>query len=157
MAKAIQFLMPICVLLATSCIDKQDTELEKPTIQLVSPLPCDTLYFGEVFQFTAQLSDNVGLGNISMDVHHNFGHHDHGAHEPCSKDAKKDPVLPYLENWIFSLNKSNHSIVFDTLLKLPVNKGKGGLYDMGDYHFHIYLTDSEGYQVFTTLDVKILN
>ncbi|MBN1187134.1 MAG: DUF4625 domain-containing protein [Bacteroidales bacterium] len=151
------FYMFLLLLAVTACIEEKNTEDEQPVVELLSPMPCDTLYFGESFHYTAKITDNTGLGNISMDMHNNFGHHSHGAHESCSMDAVKEAVNPYSANWIFSLPEDKKEYVFDTLLTLPEMKNDTTLYDFGDYHFHIYVTDNDGYQVFTTLDVKILN
>ncbi|MBN2485639.1 MAG: DUF4625 domain-containing protein [Bacteroidales bacterium] len=140
-----------------ACIEEKDTEKEKPQIELLSPLPCDTLYFGETFHYTVRITDNTGLGNISMDLHNNFGHHNHGNHTSCSMDAAKEALYPYANAWIFSLPEKEKDFVFDTLITLPAAKNDSVLYDYGDYHFHIYVTDNDGYQVFTSLDVKILN
>jgi len=138
------------------CIEQKDTEAERPVVELLSPLPCDTLMFGEDFRYTVRITDNTGLGNISMDMHNNFGHHSHGDHETCIMDPAKDPVDPYTNSWIFSLPEEKLEYVFDTLLHLPALKDENTQWDRGDYHFHIYVTDNDGYQVFTTLDVKVL-
>lgn len=141
----------------SACIEEKDTEDEQPVVELISPIPCDTLYFGESFHYTVKITDNTGLGNISMDLHNNFGHHNHGSHASCSMDAAKDAVNPYANSWIFTLPENEKEYVFDTLLTLPGMKNDTTFYDFGDYHFHIYITDNDGYQVFTSLDVKVLN
>ncbi|HBH49119.1 MAG TPA: hypothetical protein DDX98_10785 [Bacteroidales bacterium] len=140
-----------------ACIEEKDTDLEKPVLELLAPMPCDTLFFGDSFHFTAKITDNTGLGNISMDMHNNFGHHNHGSHASCNMDAPKDAVHPFANNWIFALPESEKEFVFDTLITLPDRKNDSVLFDPGDYHFHIYVTDNDGYQVFTSLDVKVLN
>ena len=152
-------IVPLILLLfiLNGCIEQKDTLTEQPKIELLSPSPCDTLYFGESFHYTARITDNTGLGNISMDVHHNFGHHNHGEHESCPMDAVKDPVDPFAESWIYSLPTEKTEYVFDTIINLPAQKNASTVYDPGDYHFHIYVTDNDGYQSFSTLDVKILN
>jgi hypothetical protein len=147
----------LLVFATNACIDQKDTEMEQPVIELISPLPCDTLYFGEKFHYTVKITDNTGLGNISMDLHNNFGHHNHGAHEGCNWDVAKDAVNPYANSWIFGLPEEKMEFTFDTLLALPAMKNDTTLFDFGDYHFHIYVTDNDGYQIFTSLDVKVLN
>lgn len=139
-----------------SCIDPKNTEEEQPVAEIMSPLPCDTLYFGEPFTFRVSLKDNTGLGNISFDVHNNFGHHNHGAHESCVFDPAKQAVDPFTESWIYSLPEEENEYVFEQTIQIPAQKTGSGPYDIGDYHFHIYITDNEGYQVFTTRDVKML-
>jgi hypothetical protein len=92
-----------------------------------------------------------------MDLHNNFGHHSHAAHVACNMDAPKDAVHPYSNNWIFSLPTNKKEYIFDTLIYLPDAKNDSVLFDSGDYHFHIYVTDNDGYQVFTSLNVKVAN
>jgi len=139
-----------------SCIDKKNTEEEKPVIEILAPAPCDTLHFGSSFLFSIKVTDNSGLGNVSMDLHNNFGHHNHGDHETCVMDAVKKPINPHENNWFFSLPSDSVSYVFDTLLTLPRMKNDTTQFDTGDYHFHIYATDQDGYQSFTSLDNKLL-
>lgn len=147
----------VLVILASACIEEKDTEMEQPVLELLSPAPCDTLYFGESFNYRVKITDNTGLGNISMDLHHNFGHHSHGSHESCNMDAQKDAIHPYSNNWIFSLPENRKEYILDTLIMLPEMKNDTTFYDFGDYHFHIYATDNDGYQAFTSLDVKLFN
>lgn len=154
--KAIIYIALIAILFA-SCIEETDTETEQPTIELLSPLPCDTLRFGSTFNYRVKITDNTGLGNISMDLHHNFGHHSHGTHESCSMYPVKEPVNPYSNGWEFGLPAEQKEYIFDTLITLPAMKNDSTLFDIGDYHFHIYVTDNDGYLTFTTLDMKILN
>lgn len=145
------------LLLAFSgCIKKEDTVIEQPSVELISPFPCDTLYFGDTFTFEVTVTDNTGLGNICMDMHNNFGHHDHGSHETCIMDPIKDAVNPFTDSWIFGLPEEKTEYTFTTQIELPEFDSDSGNFDTGDYHFHIYITDNVGYQTFTTLDVKVL-
>jgi len=139
-----------CLTLVSSCI-KKDNE-DKPVITLLSPAPCDTLYFGEAFNFSIKVSDADGLGNVKMDLHNNFGHHQHGDHQPCELDAAKTPVKPYFNEWIYSMPENKKEHTHEAQIILTADN-----YDTGDYHFHIYATDNIGYQSFTTLSVKVLN
>lgn len=150
------FSILLCCFIFSACIEKKDTLAEQPKVELLLPMPCDTLIFGSSFLFTIKVTDNSGLGNVSMDLHHNFGHHNHGNHKACIMDAPKAAVHPYSNSWIFALPKNKKECVFDTLINLPYQKNDSTFYDSGDYHFHVYVTDNEGYQVFTTLDVKVL-
>jgi hypothetical protein len=158
-----KFLLPSLLFLLSipmafwSCIEPKDSEMEKPSLALIHPNPCDTLFQGDSCLFQMELKDNTGLGYLSMDIHHNFGHHDHGAHESCALDPVKEPLNPFLDNWIFELPETETEFLFETWLFFPETDGGQTSYDQGDYHFHIYVTDNEGYQLFTTMDVKLLN
>jgi len=121
-------------------------------IKLLSPVPCDTLYYGETFVFQINVNDADGLGNVKMDLHNNFGHHQHGDHAPCALDEPKTPIKPYFNEWIFSLPDNKNEFTLNEQIFLSNDN-----YDIKDYHFHIYATDKFGYQSFTTLTVKILN
>lgn len=147
----------IFAVVLSSCIEETDTEIEQPVIELLSPRPCDTLRFGDSFNYRVSIIDNTGLGDISMDLHHNFGHHNHGSHESCEMDEIKEAVNPFSGSWIFSLPEEKKEHIFDTMIDLPAMKDENTPFDFGDYHFHIYVTDNDGYQIFTTLDVKILH
>jgi len=150
-----EIILIITIFLLFSCIEKKDTDIEKPNVSIQLPAPCDTLYFGESFRFKIKIDDNTGLGNINMDLHHNFGHHNHGSHASCNMDPAKDAINPYTNNWQFSLPGNQLSYILDTLIQLPLKKDSANYFDTGDYHFHMYITDNEGYQAFTTMDVKI--
>jgi len=144
------FVIVAVVFLCCACVKKDHGD--KPVIELLSPVPCDTLFFGEPFTYKVKVSDLDGLGNIKMDIHHNFGHHQHGDHAPCALDSPKTAIHPYFEEWIFNLPEKETEYIFETQITVPDQS-----YDTGDYHFHIYVTDNAGYQTFTTLSVKVLN
>ncbi len=150
------FVILFLSVLVLSCVDKTDTEDEQPDIEFVLPVACDTIYFGKSCRFVFNFSDNSGLGNLSMDVHNNFGHHDHGDHETCNMDAVKDAVNPYINSWIFSLPADASTYTLDTIIEISGYDSDSLEYDTGDYHFHIYVTDADGYLTFTTMDVKML-
>lgn len=135
------------------CIKEKETIIEQPLVEVIAPAPCDTIRFGETFRFLVKVTDNTGLGNIKMDVHNNFGHHLHGDHEICNMDEPKDALNPYFDEWILELPTQNPEYTLDTLLYISDTSN----FDTGDYHFHMYITDNEGYQTYTTVDVKILN
>jgi hypothetical protein len=140
----------IITLVFLGCIKNDGDNQDKPEITLLSPAPCDTIYFDVPFTFQIKISDKDGLGNIKMDIHHNFGHHQHSDHEPCNMDEPKTAVNPYFNEWIFALPSDEKDYIFQTEITFP-NDG----YDTGDYHFHIYVTDNIGYQSFTSLAIKL--
>lgn len=151
-------LVLIAGVLWQGCAKDNDTEAMQPGVEILSPMPCDTIYFDEPvtlrFRFTANSS--MGLGNLSMDVHNNFNHHSHGSHITCEMDPKKDPVNPYEDMWINPLPDDRSEYVFEKLITVPLMKNDSLMHDPGDYHFHIYVTNNDGYQTFTSLDFKLL-
>lgn len=147
------------LLLWTSCVDDNGTEEIFPEVEILSPLACDTIYFNQTVTYRIRISDKSGsgLGNIAMDIHNNFNHHTHGSHVTCSMDPKKNPQHPYEHAWIFSLPNDASEYILEEEIMIPGNKNDSTLHDYGDYHYHIYVTNNEGYQTFTTLDVKLLH
>ncbi|NBC84133.1 MAG: DUF4625 domain-containing protein [Bacteroidetes bacterium] len=156
MKMIIIFITGLIALMVTGCIEKADSDESKPDIQILSPQPCDTLYFGETFNYQVLIGDESGLGNMVIDIHHNFGHHSHGDHETCNMDPKKDEKDPFTNSWDFALPDDSIQFRLDTLLSFPLQLNDTTLYDTGDYHFHIYVSNNNGYQAFTSLDVKVL-
>ncbi len=143
----------MAVMLMIGCVDPVE-EGEALKAELLLPMACDTLYFDSTFHFSLRATSSYGLGKVSMDMHDNFGHHNHGAHETCNMDPVKDPINPFVNDWLFDLPNDSTDYILDTLISLP--QPDTGKYDTGDYHFHITITDMDGNSVFTTRDVKIL-
>ncbi len=140
------------------CVDEKDTEELQPVVKLLLPLPCDTIYFDEPFTFMLEIEDpgRSGLGNLSFDAHNNFNHHSHGSHISCPMGEQKDPVNPWSGVWIRNLPSDKTEYVFQKEITIPALDEEDNPHDYGDYHFHIYVTNQDGFQTFTTLDFKVL-
>ena len=156
--KGILIVITALPLIFAACAEDEDTVELQPTVELLAPEHCDTIWFDEPFTFKIHISDpgNNGLGALSFDTHHNFNHHTHGSHLPCDMDPEKDAVRPFEEVWIHDLPDDEIDYVFEQEITIPSAAGEDAYHDYGDYHFHIYVTNSQGYQTFTTLDYKLL-
>ncbi len=151
----------ILVLLISSCELGENTDREKPVIDLTMhdafPVNCDTLYFGESFDLKVRFSDNAGLGTFSIDIHHNFDHHSHTTEvTECELSPKKEPVHPiaFIEDYEIPQGLKEYV----TNIAIPLASGDGnGLYDEGDYHFFISLVDREGWSTQKGLSIKMLH
>lgn len=151
----------LTIVFLSSCEKEEPIDLEKPVIDLTSseafPIYCDTLYFGESFEFKSFFYDNAELGSYSIDIHHNFDHHSHSTEvTECSLSPIKEPVNPFrfIEDYAISegVNK------LETNRSIPIPSGNDtGLYDEGDYHFFISLTDKEGWSDQVGLSIKMLH
>lgn len=144
-----------------SCEKDKETDKEKPTIDLsipdAFPVSCDTLYFGEPFEFKALFSDNAELGSYSLDIHHDFDHHSHSTEvAECSLDPIKAPVNPYTFIEDYDIPDGQKEVETNLLISIPSNNGNG-LFDEGDYHFFISLTDKEGWSTQKGLNIKMLH
>lgn len=134
--------------------DKGEVDTEYPVIDVTAdnafPMQCSNVKRGESFTFRAQLSDNVQLGSVSIDIHHNFDHHTHSTEvESCTMDAVKTPVKPFLLIQSYPIPAGMKTYEVQQELTVPAD------IDPGDYHFMIRLTDKEGWQTIKGLSIKI--
>jgi len=154
-------LLVVLSILLNACQDdeKPMIDTEKPLIDLTIldafPTSCDTLYFDEPFIVKALLTDNVKLGAFNIDIHNNFDHHTHSTEfEQCTLGAVKTAENPYVYIQDYTLPVTNE---FTTNVSMTIPSSDGtDLYDEGDYHFQIRLTDKEGWSTMKGLNVKLL-
>ena len=151
----------VLLIFFNACEKDDKIDKEKPTIDLsiqdAFPVNCDTIYFGESFELKVLFSDNIALGSYSIDIHHNFDHHSHSTEvTECSLDPIKEPVNPFLfiEDYDIPEGKAD----YETAESIAISSGDGnGLFDEGDYHFFISLTDREGWSAQKGLSIKMLH
>ena len=149
------------LLMLNSCIEKEEIDKTEPEIDLTLsgafPQNCDTLYFGEAFPFKIRFTDNVELGSFSIDIHHNFDHHSHSTEvTECVLDPIKEPVNPFTMIEDYAIPEG--AKLYEPELPIVVPSGNGsGLYDEGDYHLFISLTDKEGWSAQMGLSIKMLH
>ncbi|MDQ1772994.1 DUF4625 domain-containing protein [Labilibaculum sp. A4] len=155
------FIPLFLLIIFNSCGKDEEIDKEKPIINLTAqnafPLSCDTLYFGESFDLKALFSDNVELGSFSIDIHNNFDHHSHSTEvAECNPDPIKTPVTPFL--YIEEYDIPTGQTEYQTNLSISIPSGdENGLFDEGDYHFFISLTDKEGWSKQKGLNIKMLH
>lgn len=142
-------------LLALSACKKATEEIdtEYPTIDVSGtafPQQCAVIKRGEKFIFKAKLSDNMELGSVSIDIHHNFDHHSHSTEvNECNLGALKLPIKPFLLIKDFPLPAGQRTHEVSQEVTVPADV------DPGDYHFLIRLTDKTGWQTLKGLSIKI--
>lgn len=148
-------LLFLTLLLALSACkkDSQEIDTEYPIIDLngtAFPQQCAVIKRGEKFIFRAKLSDNVELGSVSIDLHHNFDHHSHSTEvNECNLGMVKLPVKPFLLIKDFPLPAGHKTYEVAQEVTVPADV------DAGDYHFLIRLTDKTGWQTLKGLSIKI--
>ena len=114
------------------------------------PKQCSVVERGKSFTFRATFSDNVALGSVSVDVHHNFDHHSHSTEvSACEMDAVKPAVKPFLLIQDFPLAAGLTSHVLEKEIVVPADV------DPGDYHFLVRVTDKAGWQTIKGISIKI--
>ena len=133
--------------------DNEEIDTEYPIIDLTGtafPQQCSMIKKGEKFIFKAKLSDNVELGSVSVDVHHNFDHHSHSTEvNDCDLGAIKQPIKPFLliKDFPVPVGQKTYDIAQEIAVPADV--------DAGDYHFLIRLTDKTGWQTLKGISIKI--
>ena len=157
----ILYIVVFITLLLCSCNQDEDPDLEKPVIDMSAitafPMACDTLYFGEPFTLKAVFTDNLALGSFTLDIHHNFDHHTHSTEvTECTLADQKDPVNPFTLIQDFEIPEG--SGIYETNLEVTIPSGtEDGVYDEGDYHFHIKLVDQTGWSDLYGVGVKLVH
>jgi len=144
----------IATLIAGCSKDKNATDTEYPTIDVTTstafPKQCSELTRGQKFTAKIPVADNVELGSVSIDIHHNFDHHSHSTEvAECNMDAIKTPAKPFLLVKSLSIPAGNKSYTVSQEIEVPAD------IDPGDYHFMIRVTDKEGWQTMKGLSIKI--
>jgi hypothetical protein len=153
--KSIAVVTMAFMLLVAGCKkDEENIDTVYPSIDIsvanAFPTQCSVIKKGETFVFSADLSDNVELGSISVDIHHNFDHHSHSTEvEACNMDAKKAAIKPFLLIKDFPIPSGQKNFKISQEIAVPND------IDAGDYHFLIRLTDKSGWQTIKGISVKI--
>jgi hypothetical protein len=156
------FLVTLILLFSTtSCEKEEGIDKQKPEISLdmtdAFPKNCDTIYFGETFDLKVLFTDNVALGSFNIDIHHNFDHHSHSTEvNNCVLDPVKSPVNPFTLIRDYTIPAG--LTAYETNIAVEIPSGNmSGLFDDGDYHFFISLTDKEGWSAQKGLSIKMLH
>jgi len=156
MKKHLFSFLAIVILGVSGCSKDDDGALdtEYPVINVEAaqafPKQCSVLKRGQSFTFRALLTDNVRLGAVSVDIHHNFDHHTHSTEViECAMEPVKRPINPFLLIKSFPIPEGLQE--YQTAFELAVPADV----DPGDYHFLIRLTDQEGWQTVKGLSIKI--
>lgn len=149
----------LLIFMLVGCEKDKDIDTEKPVIDLsfegAFPQNCDTIYFGESFKLKCLFTDNVELGSFSIDIHNNFDHHSHSTEvTECSFAPIKDPVNPlvFIEDYDIPIGLAEYET--SVSISIPPDDGNE-VYDEGDYHFYISLTDHEGWSTQVGLSIKM--
>lgn len=154
--KTVTFSLSILTVLLLSNCKKDAAEIDSsyPEININAstafPKQCSVIKRGEKFTFRALVSDNVELGALSVDIHHNFDHHSHSTDvSNCNMDAVKTALKPYL--LIKQVNIPSGQKTYEATAEFDVPADV----DAGDYHFLIRLTDKAGWQTIKGISIKI--
>lgn len=155
------FVLLFLPVLIPSCEKDSGIDKQKPEISLdiagAFPKNCDTIYFGETFDFKVLFADNVALGSFNIEIHHNFEHHSHSTEvNTCVLDPVKSPVNPFTLIRDYTIPAGLTAYETNIAVEIPTGN-MSGLFDDGDYHFFISLTDKEGWSAQKGLSIKMLH
>jgi len=143
----------VLVLLFAVFIGCKDEDIDDiyPEIHLIQPLNCDSVVVGSPMVIKALFTDNMALGSYSVNIHHNFDHHNHSTEmNACILSPPKTPVNPftYINSFEIEAGLKEKEVTLHIDLPLAV--------DTGDYHLMLRLTDREGWQSIKGLSVKFI-
>ena len=146
--------MGVAVLMTGCSKNKEAPDTEYPAVDMTAatafPRQCSELVRGQEFTANIPVADNVELGSVSIDIHHNFDHHSHSTEvDECNMDAVKTPSNPFLLVKSIPIPAGNKSYTVSEAIEIPEDV------DAGDYHFMIRVTDKEGWQTIKGLSIKI--
>jgi hypothetical protein len=153
-------LLAVTVHIFAACT-KEEIDDQRPSIDLsipgAFPQNCDTLWLGETFSFRALFTDNRALGSFSIEIHENFDHHAHSTEvTECELNPVKQPVNPFLFIQNFEIPEGLAEYEANVEILIP-SGNSAGVFDEGDYHLFISLTDREGWSAQKGLSVKMMN
>lgn len=146
-----------CAAIISGCSkeeDKSPIDETYPVIDITAanafPKQCSEIERGSKFTLRATFSDNVELGSVSVDVHHNFDQHSHSTEvNSCAMEAKKTAVKPFLLIQDFPIASGLRQHVLEQEIDVPADV------DAGDYHFLIRVTDKAGWQTIKGISIKL--
>ena len=139
----------------TSCQSKEDEiDTQPPVIDMAFadafPQQCEVLQRGETYSIVALFTDNSRLGSYSLDIHHNFDHHTHDDQgTQCELDAVKSAINPMILMENRPVEGGPRSFEIEISVAIPL------VVDPGDYHCAFSVTDRNGWQGRTSVDIKI--
>jgi hypothetical protein len=153
------FIASISLIGFNSCQKENDIDDIKPNIDLsfaeAFPNNCDTLYFGESFSLKMRFTDNQELGTFSIAIHDNFDHHSHSTElTECTLDPVKEAINAFSYIQDFQIPSGLTDYETNISIDIPL-ENQEGVFDPGDYHFFISLTDAEGWSTQKGLSIKI--
>lgn len=154
----IWLLSTFCALTLLSCEKNNEKDTLHPTIDLTLadayPTNCDTLYLGDTAQIKFLVSDNAGIGSLSISIHHNFDHHSHSTElTECALQPRKAPVNPLviIEEIPIPEGQKEYTVNYP----LPMPDVENAI-DTGDYHVYLSLTDITGWTTQRGVSIKVL-
>jgi hypothetical protein len=147
-------MMLIAALMIIAGCSKSEEEIDTtyPSIDITAeaafPKQCSIIERGSKFTFNATFSDDLELGAVSIDIHHNFDHHSHSTEvSNCDMDPIKSAVKPFLFIQDYTIPGGINTMKQEISVPADI--------DPGDYHFLIRVTDKAGWQTIKGISIKI--
>ena len=104
----------------TACTDNNDTDVTKPTIDLIEPEDGAELRIGSAngVHFEAEFADDVMLSSYKVDIHNNFDGHNHSSNKAVSTTD-----FTYTQSW--SLSGHRNQTVHHHEIRVPADATPG--------------------------------
>ncbi len=134
----------IASVLFVAC-DKEEADVTKPTINLISPAEDAILAAGNEsgVHFEMELEDNVALGSYKIEIHNSFDGHEHASASKADADDSTESDEEETVDFTFyktydDISGQRNATVHHHDIVIPANA------TYGSYHMMIYCTDSSG-------------
>lgn len=151
--KKIQYLAVVSIasLFAfTSCSSDDNTDTQKPVVDLVAPKEGSKLEAGKDIHFDMLVSDNEGLGSYNVDIHNNFDGHGHSGdnHTHAIKAVVETKPFAYNNTWDLGGVKNDQIHHHEIVIAADATPGK--------YHFAVKVLDKAGNQTMVFRNIEIV-
>ncbi len=125
------------LLLSLSC-SKDETDDQKPVINLVSPAEMDEFLPGTTIPFEATFTDDKSLNQFKINIHFDDGH-DHKS------------VIGHYDAWNYEFVGQLSGTAQEINMEIDIPEEL----THGAYHFLVFCTDEVGNESFVAIDIHI--
>jgi len=141
-------LLSACTFMLSACGDDDESDVTKPTINVIAPADDAELVIGDAngVTFEMEVGDNEALASYKINIHSNFDGHTHSRASEAN-GATTD----------FTFNKTYTNIagqrtthVQHNDIVIPANATPG------HYHLVVYLADQAGNETYAARDIVLI-
>jgi hypothetical protein len=134
--------MATTVIALNSC--KEDSDTEKPLINLIEPAEGDALQIGGAHgvHFEVEFTDNEDLASYKVNIHPNFDGHGHTTYSSIEEVVD----FEYEKSWELS---GRNASVHHHEITIPENVKSGA------YHLMVYCTDAAGNEAHIAVNIAL--
>lgn len=140
----------------SSC-QKEEVDIEQPTITLNSPTAHAVLTIGDEHgvHLDMELADNVALSSYKINIHANFDGHHHAPRQKAPSISAQNDSVPFEFTKIWTdINGQKTAKIHHHEIIIP-KELNGKPVKTGDYHLIIYCLDKAGNESYTAVEMEL--